>query len=457
VYSSYFLLVSLYLSQLTFFIGVLIYSLPIPFTGLKRWAPRLISDSIFVTSIALTLDMIFRFADTLINILGGSYDLANVFNTFISLPLILLMNIVFGYVKGVVPSALRPLVSPLSSLVSAAYTSLLTIVMLTLIIKQIRWFLATLGVLLMSIPFRIGRGAGAYILALSIVLYVGLPLFPLYVGAILQSSGEEIGVLMRFYDVYNRTLPDGYVLVELGGEKMIRKVDGGTTYISIKRELAQSAISVYFYVTGHRFYTDAMNITLADLCKENMLLTNLCTINITVYGLVYYRDGVAVHVFPYPDTISVYLYTYQYNTVLNSLLECSNYCEFYISIHEVYDLDEFYINGSRFDKTQLHSYAWSWSAFGNGATYYVELQPGKYNITASLIVRGNFTDIENEAYIELLQSYRSSQDNIISEIISIARLSVAIVFASLTYLSILLATAYGLARALGGVRVRLIP
>lgn len=453
MYGSYFLLVSLYLSQLTFFIGVLIYSLPIPFTGLKRWAPRLISDSIFVTSIALTLDMIFRFADTLINILGGSYVFANVFNTLISLPLILLMNIVFGYVKGTVPSALRPLVSPISSLASAAYTSLLTIVMLTLIIKQIRWFLTTLGVSLMSIPFRIGRGAGAYILALSIVLYVGLPLFPLYVGAILQSSDEEIGILMRFYDVYNRTLPDGYVLVELGGEKTIRRVNEGATYISIKKELAQSTISVYFYVTGHRFYTNAMNTTLADLCRENMLPINLCVTNITVYGLVYYRDGIAVHVFPYPDTIS----TYQYNSALNSALECSNYCEFYISIHEIYDLDGLYINGSRFDKTQLHSYTWSWSAFGNGATYYVELQPGKYNITASLIVKSNFTDIENKAYIELLQSYGSRQDNIISEVISIARLSVAIVFASLTYLSILLATAYGLARALGGVRVRLIP
>jgi len=453
VHGSYFLLVSLYLSQLTFFIGVLIYSLPIPFTGLKRWAPRLISDSIFVTSIALALDMIFRFADALINILGGSYAFANVFNILISLPLILLMNLVFGYMRGIVPSALRPLVSPLSSLASAAYTSLLTIIVLTLIIKQVRWFLATLGISLMSIPFRIGRGAGAYILALSIVLYIGLPLFPLYVSAILQSSDEEIGVLMRFYDVYNRTLHDGYVLVELGGEKMIRKVDGGATYISIKRELTQSVISVYFYVTGHRFYTNAMNIVLADLCRENMIIANLCVANITVYGLVYYRDGVAVHVFPYPDAIS----TYQYDSALNSVLECSNYCEFYVSIHEIYDLGELYVNGSRFDKTQLHSYTWSWSAFGNGATYYVELQPGKYNITASLIVKGDFADIESRAYIELLRSSAPSQDNIISEIISIAKLSVAIVFASLTYLSILLATAYGLARALGGVRVRLIP
>ena len=41
------------LSVLTYYLGVLIYAIPIPWYGIKRWAPLLIFDGLLAASLTL--------------------------------------------------------------------------------------------------------------------------------------------------------------------------------------------------------------------------------------------------------------------------------------------------------------------------------------------------------------------------------------------------------------------
>jgi len=63
------------LAMLSFFIGVLIYALPIPWYPLKRWAPRLMVDSIIAAILAISFYTLLDVSNFIARILGGSWEL----------------------------------------------------------------------------------------------------------------------------------------------------------------------------------------------------------------------------------------------------------------------------------------------------------------------------------------------------------------------------------------------
>ena len=69
-----FITFALYLSSLTYFLGVLIYMLPLPFRGLKEWGPTLIKDAIYVTVWVSIYNYVISFAQGLLSIIGASWN-----------------------------------------------------------------------------------------------------------------------------------------------------------------------------------------------------------------------------------------------------------------------------------------------------------------------------------------------------------------------------------------------
>jgi len=191
------LLIAYKLSILTFYLGVLIYALPIPWRGFKRWAPTLIIDGIFTASLSLIFYLLFDAANYIMQLLGGSWD-------FFRLWLMRLLTWVLT-VKGLlftfktILSAYN-LATPFSSYMAPFERSLdlvyLTGVWLLGMAKLITGYgtyLAALGLVLYAIPFRVARSAGAWLLAFVLVFSVGLPVMPSFIST-MASLPEPPGI-----------------------------------------------------------------------------------------------------------------------------------------------------------------------------------------------------------------------------------------------------------------------
>ncbi|ESQ21719.1 MAG: hypothetical protein CISAcid_00870 [uncultured Acidilobus sp. CIS] len=104
--------IALKLALLTFYLGALVYALPIPVRGLKRWGGVLIRDSLFSFALALSLGALTAFADGLARMMGGSWAFFDQWLTS-GLELVLSLKVAVSAVSSVtyyipVGSALRP-------------------------------------------------------------------------------------------------------------------------------------------------------------------------------------------------------------------------------------------------------------------------------------------------------------------------------------------------------------
>ncbi|BCU70666.1 DNA import protein CedA [Stygiolobus caldivivus] len=170
------------LASLTYFLGSLIYALPIPLYGVKKWAPRLITDSIYVIIWNSIYIAVLSFMTQLLTMLGVSWPAYEEWlNQVLSFE-----EVLYAFLKILISSlalteANLALTIPLGQLMSI----LLTIITYTeglisvssLIYQYVGIFIA-LGILFLAIPFRVGRSAGGAMIGTSIVFYVGLPYLP---------------------------------------------------------------------------------------------------------------------------------------------------------------------------------------------------------------------------------------------------------------------------------------
>ena len=169
------------LSSLSYSIGTLLYALPIPVYGIKKWGPILIKDSIYVAVWTLIDTVVLSFARHILHMLGvhwGSYFnwLFQVENYNINAFLILKTILTVASFVSINYAPLT-LFSFLLS-ISVSYFEFLD--MISLMIYQYVGIFVAIGILLMSLPFRIGRSIGASFIATSLVFYVGLPYLPTF-------------------------------------------------------------------------------------------------------------------------------------------------------------------------------------------------------------------------------------------------------------------------------------
>ncbi|MEM1619861.1 MAG: hypothetical protein QXU97_01440 [Fervidicoccaceae archaeon] len=179
------LLLASALALLTYALGVLVLTLPIPLPGLKRWGPALIKDALFAFILVVGSSTILYGVARLQRLLGA--DWANFSVWVLERSALLLgwkLQVLFltaAASKVLGGQFAQVLLDPLSRAVNYALLTIYTIIALGVVIKGSFVKLFLLGLLLMSVPFRLTKTAGSYMLGFSIAFFVGLPLMPSFV------------------------------------------------------------------------------------------------------------------------------------------------------------------------------------------------------------------------------------------------------------------------------------
>lgn len=215
------------LALLSFYIGVLIYALPIPIRGIKRWGGTLLRDSMFSFILAISLTAIMEFAQGIAGMLGGSWPyfdswLTNGIELLLSVKVALLaLSSLASYVPG--GSAARALVSPFNDALTADLLLMITLAAIEAIVRYAGTLIALLGLVLFALPFRLGREAGAWFIAFVVTFSVGLQVMPAFESAIASSpsigvspGAAALGLTYEKVAVYTANgQPLGYSVLEL--------------------------------------------------------------------------------------------------------------------------------------------------------------------------------------------------------------------------------------------------
>ncbi len=448
------LVVAYYLAFLTFYTGVLIYALPIPWRGLKSWAPRLIGDSLFAVVLISSYLVLVKSTDYLLGILGGSWD---AFWSWVSSALAFVTT-----AKTLVISLLAAAKSVNASWILSSITwpidrviNLVIIVVATL--SGLGWLVTTyrdlfiaLGIVLMSIPLRIGRGAGAWLIAFSIVFYVGLPLLPTFSAWLAEapSSSEDLGFTIakaRILDYSGDRVDLGVLILTLtpGGDPVaVYPVSGGVIqgklgpgYISFP-----SNVDVYamLELDGVWLPLDPYPFSSSQLGSPS----SGSTLDLTAVNLAY-SDGLLA-VFTSSSLVSVALEVGRSNITLYTWAPQSYYVE--IRYPDGCNVDVSHTAASVEDGT------WDWRGV-SGA--YMRLYSNNGSMTVTIAYGGScspqFNAPETQDYLLDSRGAESLIDTKMITDIVLYYLTIPLMY-NLTLASM----AYALARVLGG-RDRIMP
>ncbi|MCE4615161.1 MAG: hypothetical protein F7B60_06510 [Desulfurococcales archaeon] len=270
--------VAFYLSFLTYYLGVLIYALPFPIYSLKRWGPNLIKDSILTFTLLVSIDFIKTGIIELAKILGSSwegfYAWTDTTLDFLGQQRLLLIAYytAFKALKSLI--LYGDILGPVIRLVSY---NMITISFMKIsgYFFQSYWFaLIAMGIMLIAMPFRLGRSAGAWLISLSIIFYIGLPLLPAFTQAFtppmspisthpndLLNWGISYPIVRTsFYNAeppINTSFPVEFKVMENGGRVLIARYlsDGGYIDASLAEKGLPSnkEFYTYFIIDGISF------------------------------------------------------------------------------------------------------------------------------------------------------------------------------------------------------------
>ncbi|BFH73459.1 hypothetical protein SJAV_14030 [Sulfurisphaera javensis] len=169
------------LASLTYTLGSLFYALPIPVYGVKKWGPKLITDSIYVIVWVTIYTAVLAFMQQLLDMLGASWPSYFQWLYTVENYDILQYEIVKGILDSIqyIAGAFAPFMM-FSFLLSMATSFIEFLTIISQMIYQYSGLFIAMGILLMALPFRIGRSIGASFIAASIVFYIGLPYLPTF-------------------------------------------------------------------------------------------------------------------------------------------------------------------------------------------------------------------------------------------------------------------------------------
>lgn len=209
------------LSLLTFSLGTVLYGSPIPVKPVKKWGVLMMYDGMASALLVSLYSLLVRLGDYLLTVLGASWPQ---FMIWLTSRTSILVTFYIGLqsmatalkISGV--DLLAELLKHVGGLVATSLTAIKVIYLISAVIYSIRGKILAVGILLYSIPLRIGKTAGAAMIALSLVYYVGLPLMPTFAAFFESPStvmpdnnyGSIEGVVV---DVVGRPIP--YPIVRL--------------------------------------------------------------------------------------------------------------------------------------------------------------------------------------------------------------------------------------------------
>jgi|GEM_PF-6060107 len=197
------LVIAANLTVLTYYLGVLIYALPVPSRRVKKWAPLLIEDSIYA-AIMILLFAVILYASDYIAAFSGT-TLAEVANWIKSS----MHKEVFTYVIGrlaTIPLYLLPVgggiiasiaILPLMLTFYGVITASASLLIPLYVIMKLKSILTALGLALYALPFRIGKNIGASLIAFIVIgniVFHFLPAWMQLVQSIVEGEDSNVNV-----------------------------------------------------------------------------------------------------------------------------------------------------------------------------------------------------------------------------------------------------------------------
>ena len=203
------LALALALSFLGYNLGALLTMLPLPFQGVKKWGYVIMKDSVYAAVLSMSSGIIVYVVTYVQNILGSDWS---AFDSWIvertgfligwKTAFSAFMAATSKFTGG---SFVHTVFEPVTKMINYALTTLYSILSVSLIIRSFYLKMIFLGILLLSVPFRLTRSVGAYFIAFSIVFLIGLPFMPLFISEFSYSqslpSPPSDTVEFVFFDV----------------------------------------------------------------------------------------------------------------------------------------------------------------------------------------------------------------------------------------------------------------
>ncbi len=473
-----FLIIAYSLAILTYYLGVLIYLLPIPVWSIKKWAPTLIYDSFAVTILVLLFTSIIEATSYFGGILGVSWNLyfnwlierIAILGSFISLLISISLAISQAGGRALVASFLGPITS------IATYTLIVMefFFVLGLVFKGYFAKILAFGILLYAVPFRLARSAGASLIAMSIVFTIALPLLPTFVNV--MSVGGDNPLSNTSISSSLKPREDLGVFFAKG---LVKDIMGKPIpYIKTEWFLKESSIDpiAIYYTDENGFYNagrpfgglpakvngfyvklsylgisiSSMNISMNEFLYNPYLDPDADYIHdFTLNNVIYFGHTVLLILQNEVNNAEVYEQgnTYVLNIVLNEPQEAV-----IAYIPKAAKLTKLKVNN---DEIKFTSRSYTWNNV-NVSTISFHLPKGSTVIEVSYVVVGKES-------IQLVdKGYFSGIDNSLNSNINVQNLGEAIgkvffqwIILPVTYLTILVSITYSFAYTLGGRKLRL--
>lgn len=446
-----YLLLAYKLSILTFNLGVLVYALPAPWPPLKAWAPRLIADAVLAAALSLLFYTLLGASDWVARLLGGSWPL---FYAWYESALTSLMGtkafiFLLSSVSGTSPlgEAVSVILRPLDRVVDAGLFMVSWVGAITYIVYEYGGALAAIGVALIAVPFRVSRGAGAWLLAFVLVFNGGLQVLPSFLASIAEEPGGVDPAPLEEYGLaYAEVGVSGYQGTPVGGGLLWLRVEGGPaanyTVVGGRAydEYFSSTVPVPSRVPS--YYTLEVDGLLFNLKPYPVHPTDyagsgpIWAVNLSNNYLVWLRDYVIAYT---DDGFTGYEASDSTYTVRVRLGEGR-----YMGVR-VPDACRVSVKGG--EGLDASRGGWEWLGVEGVEYRYTARVPGEYSVTVSVEecgeVRPRYDNVVS--YFSAVSGFGAFGDpNILASLI------LYYVTIPLLYIAVLFSIAYGVARLIGG-------
>jgi len=470
------ILLAFSLSILTYYIGVLIYTIPVPWWGLKRWAPTLIYDSLASIILLFSYTAITSFTSYLASIFNANWDtLVNWIIARISVlstvSLALSSLVVIGS-KILVPTVLSALIGPLLSTIFYIMLTLQIILTLTLVVKQYYTKLLILGIVLYSVPFRLARSVGSGIIAFTIVFSIGLPLLPNFIDYVISDSKvlseveklnpgitredlEKYGIIFAYGDVVDycgKPVPKALLKAVVNGKTLAAYVTGNSgRFVAGRpdRGLPRVKFKAIVEYVGYKLKTKPSEIGEEDYTFNPFgEPTAEYYIKITVEN-IYLIDKFSFIIL---DNITIRSLTAN-NTHLKVVVESRSKNVMRVVLNVNYNVTRVIVNGVTVNTTYTLN---EWFNTPIAYTYHIPLSKGLNNVTIVYSVSNKPIQVEIRElkYVgSVLEKYRNVSVETVTSILG--KLVFSWIILPTMYLIMLSSISYSLAYVIGGVRPRL--
>ena len=467
----YILTIAFYLSVLTYYIGVLILALPIPWYGIKKWGPILIVDGIKSAILVFSFNIIILSVAYISEVIGINWYNFNAWIVGKISELVLLYTFLFSLqtiASKVISGITGIFTSPLLSLITYSIILLETFLIIGAIIYSYCSKFIAIGILLHNIPFRVSRAAGSTLIAFAIIYFIGLPLLPTFIETITTptitpridintlKSGIAYGTIY-LKDIIGKPIPYTILkIIKLDDKSKILALyisnsEGVINALSLERGLPadeEYLVEVEYLgriipVTPNPVDPKQHYVHQNDSPYIKLTLKAIDTI-VYRYISLSFEEGTVIN------------YIKTNTTSIKLTIKCSSEKYIELRVPDKIELIKIYDNNTEIAPAHKEVLEW----YGVTYTYYkVEIKEGMHNIGFHF----NFNNFIPEKVKPNISEvpYLSNiigEDNIIEALHRLIALFFFTYFiAPLSYFFILISVTYGLASFIGGRRAMRIP